>query len=706
MKLESHASMKLESHASIKLESYAGGQWIKGEGGDTILNAVTGAPVCTVSSQGVNFKAMLEHGRQVGGRALRKLTFHERAFRLKALAQYLLERKESYYTLSEATGATRSDGWIDIEGGIGTLFAFSSKGRRELPNQTFLVDGAPEALSKNGTFVGQHICTPLQGVAVHINAYNFPCWGMLEKISVTLLAGVPAIVKPASQTAFLTEVMFRDIIASGLFPEGSLQLICGSTGDLLDHLESQDAVTFTGSASTGRKLRQMPAIQRNSVRFTMEADSLNFSLLGPDAQPGEPEFDLFVREVVREMTAKAGQKCTAIRRALAPRQVVPAVIEAISQRLARIVVGNPSTEGVTMGSLASLGQRDEVRERVQELRDGGAELVFGDPESFDVLGADIVEGAFLGPMLLHSPEPRSCPAVHRIEAFGPVATVMPYDSVEDAIELVKLGEGSLVGSLFTYDNDFARELVLGVAAYHGRLLIVNRDCARESTGHGSPLPGLVHGGPGRAGGGEEMGGIRGVMHYLQRTALQGSPETLTRVTQRWIKGADQRADIHPFRKHLEELEIGDCVRSKERLVTLEDIEHFAHFTGDLFYAHMDEVAAKANPFFGGRVAHGYYIVSIAAGLFVDPAPGPVLANYGVDNLRFVTPVFPGDRLNVTLTCKAKSPRETENYGEVRWDAVITNQDSRIVANYDVLTMVRKLAAPETLTATERVEVLA
>ena len=673
----------------MHLESYAYGRWIKGEGGDTVRNAVTGEPVCTVSSKGVDFREMLRHGRVAGGAALRTLTFHERALRLKALAQYLMERKESYYQLSFATGATRNDSWIDIEGGIMTLFAYSSKGRKELPNQTFLVDGAPEMLSKGGTFVGQHICTPLQGVAVHINAYNFPCWGMLEKISVTLLAGVPAIVKPASQTAFLTERMFRDIIASGIFPEGSLQLICGSTGDLLEHVESQDAVTFTGSATTGRKLRQLPAIQQNSVRFTMEADSLNFSLLGPDATPEQPEFELFVKEVTREMTTKAGQKCTAIRRAFAPRALVPALIEAIGKRLAKVVLGDPAAEGVTMGALASLGQRDEVRERVQELRDGGAELVFGDPDAFDVKGADIVAGAFLGPMLLHSSRPKDHAAVHSVEAFGPVATLMPYDSTDEAIELVKLGEGSLVGSVFTYDNAFAREFVLAVAAYHGRILLVNRDCAKESTGHGSPLPALVHGGPGRAGGGEEMGGIRGVMHYLQRTALQGSPETLTRIGQRWITGANRREDVHPFRKYLEELELGDCVVSPSRTVTLEDIEHFAHFTGDMFYAHMDETAAKANPFFGGRVAHGYYIVSIAAGLFVDPAPGPVLANYGVDNLRFLTPVFPGDTLKVILTCKQKSPRETENYGEVRWDAAVANQDDKLIAQYDVLTMVQK-----------------
>ena len=691
-----------------KLESYAAGQWFAGDGGTAILNASTGEPVCTVSSKGLDFRAMLEHGRNVGGRALRELTFHERALRLKALGQYLLERKESYYEVSLATGATRSDGWIDIEGGIMTLFAYSSKGRKELPNQKFLVDGAPEMLSKEGTFVGQHICTPLQGVAVHINAYNFPCWGMLEKISVTLLAGVAAIVKPASQTAFLTERMFRDIIASGILPEGSLQLICGSTGDLLEHLGPQDAVTFTGSASTGRTLRQTPAIQLNSVRFTMEADSLNFSLLAPDASEEAPEFELFVKEVVREMTAKAGQKCTAIRRAFAPRKLVPALITAIGKRLSKVVLGDPSVDGVTMGPLASLGQRSEVRERVRELREGGAELVFGDPDTFDVKGADIVAGAFLSPMLLHSAQPKAHAAAHTIEAFGPVTTLMPYDSTADAIELIKMGEGSLVGSIFTYDNDFARELVMEVAAYHGRMLIVNRDCARESTGHGSPLPALVHGGPGRAGGGEEMGGIRGVMHYLQRTALQGSPETLTRIGQRWIKGAVRQADVHPFRKYLEELELGDCVISEERLVTLEDIEHFAHFTGDMFYAHMDEEAARANPFFGGRVAHGYFIVSIAAGLFVDPDPGPVLANYGVDSLRFLTPVFPGDRLRVTLTCKQKSPREHENYGEVRWDATVTNQEDKVIAQYDVLTMVQKRSAEKDGVAavSQRIEVAA
>ena len=684
-----------------KLQSYGYGGWLTGQGkGEIILNAVTGVPVGVVDTDGLDFKLMLDYGRNVGGPALRKLTFHERAFKLKALAQYLMERKEIYYELSKATGSTRSDSWIDIEGGIGTLFTYSSKGRRELPNQTFLLDGQPEMLSKGGSFVGLHLCTPLQGVAVHINAFNFPCWGMLEKISVTLLAGVAAIVKPASPTAFVTERMFGDIIASDLFPEGSLQLLCGPTGDLLDHLQPQDAVTFTGSAATGRKLRQTPAIQLNSVRFTTEADSLNFSLLGPDAAPGSPEFDLFIKEVAREMTAKAGQKCTAIRRAFAPRAHVAAVIDALSARLRKVVLGDPSTEGVTMGALVSLGQREQVRARVRELQQNGAELVFGDPLSCEVRNADILTGAFMGPLLLHASKPKDHPIAHQIEAFGPVSTVMPYDSVAEAIELVNMGEGSLVGSLFTYDNDFARDLVLGVASYHGRLLIVNRDCAGESTGHGSPLPSLVHGGPGRAGGGEEMGGIRGVMHYLQRTALQGSPETLTQIGQRWIPGANRHEDIHPFRKSMEELELGDCVVSPYRAVTLEDIEHFAHFTGDLFYAHMDEEAARANPFFGGRVAHGYYILSLAAGLFVDAAPGPVLANYGIDSLRFLAPVFPGDNLRVILTCKQKNPRVMEDYGEVRWDAAITNQDNVLVAQYDVLTMVQKHASPLSLPVKE------
>lgn len=673
------------------LESYASGAWKAGEGGDTQHDAITGAPVAQVSSKGLDFGAMLEHGRKVGGPALRALTFHQRAMKLKALATYLSERKDALYTLSAATGASRIDSMIDIDGGFGTLFSYAGKGRRELPNAAFIIDGAPEVMGKTGSFVGQHILTPLQGVAVHINAFNFPVWGMLEKLSVNLLAGMPAIVKPASQTAYLTEAVFRLMIESRIFPEGAFQLICGGVGDLFDHLTGQDVVTFTGSASTGHKLRSHPAIVRNAVRFTMEADSLNCSILGPDAVAGTPEFDLYVKEVVREMTTKCGQKCTAIRRAFVPRAQLSAVVEALKARLAKVVVGDPAQEGVTMGALASTAQRDEVRSAVAKLR-GSAELVFGDPESVKVVGGDAAKGAFLSPLLLLCAQPMEARVVHEVEAFGPVCTVMPYDSVEQAIELAARGEGSLVGSIFTHDNAFARQMVMGAASYHGRLLIVNRDCAKESTGHGSPMPVLIHGGPGRAGGGEELGGVRGVYHYLQRTALQGSPATLAAITGQWIAGAPRNQGVHPFRKNLDELQLGDSITAGPRSVTLEDIEHFADFTGDTFYAHMDEQAAAANPFFGGRVAHGYYVLSIAAGLFVQPDPGPVLANYGLDNLRFVTPAKPGDQLWVTLTAKGKNPRITENYGEVRWDTVVTNQDGKVVAQYDVLTMVEKALA--------------
>jgi oxepin-CoA hydrolase/3-oxo-5,6-dehydrosuberyl-CoA semialdehyde dehydrogenase len=675
----------------MRLESFAAGRWVPGSGRPVVLaHAVTGEPVAEVDATGLDVAAMLHHARTVGGPALRRLTFHQRALMLKALAGYLMERKEEFYELSKATGATRTDAWIDVEGGIGTLFAYASKGRRELPNATFHPDGAPEILSRGGSFVGQHIRVPLEGAAVHINAFNFPAWGMLEKIAPTLLAGMPAIVKPASQTAYVAEAMVRRIVESGILPEGALQLICGAVGDLFEHLTGQDVVTFTGSAQTGRGLRAHPKVIEDSVRFTMEADSLNFSLLGPDAVPGSPEFDLFVKEVLREMTVKAGQKCTAIRRAFVPHAQLAAVADALSSCLARTVVGDPADERVRMGPLASLTQREEVCARVAELAEV-ATIVAGSPDRVEVVGADPGRGAFIAPILLRCDDPHGSPPVHECEAFGPVATLMPYDGAEDAIALAKRAEGSLVGSLFTADPVFAREVVLGTAAHQGRLLTVDRDCAKESTGHGSPLPALVHGGPGRAGGGEELGGIRAVMHYMQRTALQGSPAMLTAVTGTWLPGAERRASaVHPFRKHFEELEIGDSVLTGGRTVTLEDIEHFAHFTGDTFYAHMDEAAARANPFFDGRVAHGYFVVSLAAGLFVDPDPGPVLANYGVDSLRFLTPVYPGDALRVALTCKQKTARETENYGEVRWDCTVTNQEGRVCAQYDVLTLVEKV----------------
>lgn len=673
-----------------RLESYVGGVWTRGaKDGVALLDAATGAPVALIDSTGIDFQAALAYGRETAGPALRRMSFHDRAVMLKALAQALMERKEEFYALSTATGATRSDSWVDIEGGIGTLFSYASKGRRELPNTRVLVDGDVEALSRDDTFSAQHILTPLEGVAVHINAFNFPCWGMLEKLAPTLLAGMPAIVKPASQTAYLTELMVRRMVESGLLPEGSVQLICGSVGNLLDHVDGQDVVTFTGSAATGRRLKTHPAIVENSVRFTMEADSLNAAVLGLDAAPGTEEFDLFVKEVAREMTAKAGQKCTAIRRVIAPRAHCDALVAAIGERLGKVALGNPAEEGVKMGPLASLGQRDEVRARIGDLA-ADAEIVVGDPARPQVVSGDAEAGAFLNPVLLYCGKPGAARAIHDVEAFGPVSTVMPYDTVEEAVELVKRGKGSLVTSLFTNDPRMAEELVLGIAPFHGRVMIGNRVSAKSSTGHGSPLPGLVHGGPGRAGGGEELGGTRGVKHYMQRTAIQGAPGLISAVTGRWLAGAPARIDgEHPFRKSLAELRIGEQLVTAGRTVTLEDIEHFAHFTGDIFYAHMDEEAAKANPFFDGRVAHGYLIVSFAAGLFVDPAPGPVLANYGVDNLRFLTPVYPGDTLQVRLTCKEINPRANADHGEVRWDCRVTNQTGATVAQYDVLTLVAK-----------------
>jgi oxepin-CoA hydrolase/3-oxo-5,6-dehydrosuberyl-CoA semialdehyde dehydrogenase len=672
----------------MQLKSFARNAWVAGSGdGQALPSAVDGRTVATLSSAGLDFASMLDYARCVGGPNLRRFTFHERANMLKALAKHLTEHKKEFYALSTDTGATKSDSWIDIDGGISTLFVFSSKGRREMPNERVYLDGAPEMLSKKGTFVGQHVFVPRLGAALHINAFNFPCWGMLEKLAPTLLAGVAAIVKPASSTSYLTEAVVQRIVASGILPEGSIQLICGSVGDLFDHLTSQDTVAFTGSGSTAEKLRQHPRIIAHSVRFTAETDSLNASILGPDAVPGTPEFDLFVNEVKREMISKTGQKCTAIRRIIAPAAVSADLVRALSSALGKVRIGNPARDDVDMGALASLGQRDEVRARIAELR-ADADVVYGNGESFDITDADARKGAFFMPTLLYCERPLAAKSVHSVEAFGPVSTVLPYESLDDAIELAKLGDGSLVGSIVTNDNDVARELVLGTAAYHGRLLVINRHCAGESTGHGSPLPHLVHGGPGRAGGGEELGGIRGVLHYMQRTALQGSPQTLSHIGRRWIRGADEKtADVHPFRKTFEHLEIGDSVRTAAREITLDDINHFAEFTGDRFYAHMDEEAARKNPFFEGRVAHGYLIVSFAAGLFVDPDFGPVLANYGLDDLRFAQPVNYGDSIKVRLTCKQKTLREGTGYGEVRWDTEVTNQNDEIVASYDVLTMV-------------------
>ncbi len=672
----------------MKLQNFVKDGWMDGDGeGRPLLSAVDSRPLASITSDGLDFAAMLEHARTIGGANLRKLTFHERGDMLKALAQYLMEHKKEFYALSSDTGATRADSWVDIEGGISTMFVFSSKGRREMPNDHVYLDGPPEMLSRNGTFVGQHIFTPKFGAAVHINAYNFPCWGMLEKLAPTLLAGVPAIIKPASSTAYLTELMVKRIIASGILPAGSVQLVCGGVGDLFDHLNCQDTIAFTGSKSTAEMLQQHPRVVSESVAFTAETDSLNASILGPDAGPGTPEFDLFIKEVTREMTSKAGQKCTAIRRIIAPSEMSADLVRALSTALGEIRIGNPANKDVNMGALASQGQREEVRERVAELS-SEAEIVYGGSDDFDLIDADTTKGAFFMPTLLHCEKPLRASKVHSVEAFGPVSTVLPYDSIDEAIELAKLGEGSLAGSIITNDNRVARELILGTAAYHGRMLVLNRHCADESTGHGSPLAHLVHGGPGRAGGGEEMGGVRGVLHYMQRTAIQGSPETLSAIGHRWIRGADENdPGVHPFRKTFEQLELGDTFKSDSREVSLDDINHFAEFTGDNFYAHMDEEAAKKNPFFEGRVAHGYLIVSFAAGLFVDPDFGPVLANYGVDDLRFLTPLNYGDSMRVRLTCKQKTLRGDSGYGEVRWDSEVTNQDDEIVAQYDVLTMV-------------------
>lgn len=673
----------------MKLQNYAQGEWYTSSASGVMLqNAITGEDVAEIVSDGLDFKAMLDYARQVGGPAMRKYTFHQRALMLKDLAKYLMERKELFYELSQASGATRTDSWIDIEGGIGTLFIFSGKGRREMPNSNVMLDGVQEQISRHGTFTAQHIYTPIQGVAVQINAFNFPCWGMLEKLAPTFLAGVPTIVKPASQTAYLTELMVRHIIESKILPEGSLQLICGRTGDLLDHMTYQDAVSFTGSAWTGLKLKQTPAIVENSTRFFMEADSLNCSILGSDVQPGSSEFDLYIKEVAREMTVKAGQKCTAIRRAIVPADRMEAVAEALSARLAKTTVGDPQQEGVRMGALAGLDQRADVLEQVGKLA-ADNEIVFGSMSEVDVVGADAERGAFMSPILMACKDPHnSC--VHDIEAFGPVSTLIPYSDDEEAIALAALGKGSLVGSVVTAEPEVARTLVLGAAPHHGRMVVLDEKCAKESTGHGSPLAHLIHGGPGRAGGSEEMGGVRGVKHYMQRTAVQGSPDMLSAVTGTWLQGSERNTDgEHPFKRTFNELSVGDALITEKRTITLDDIEAFAELTGDKFYAHMDEAAAKRNPFFEDRVAHGYFLVSMAAGLFVWPDEGPVLANYGLDNLRFSSPVYAGDELQVQFTCKQKVNRETEPYGEVRWDTTIVNQNGDVVANYDVLTLVAR-----------------
>ncbi len=670
----------------IDVNSFAVGQWIAPDANArSIENAVTGEVLGRAGNDALDVLAMLDHARNVGGPALRALTFHDRARMLKALATHLNKNKQTLYDLSFATGATQSDHSIDVDGGVGTMFVYASKGRREMPDSNIYIDGDIEHLSRNGTFLGQHIATSLQGVAVHINAFNFPVWGMLEKLAPTLLAGVPAVVKPATATCYVTELAVKLMIESNILPEGALQLVSGGLGDLLDHLTGQDVVSFTGSANTAFTLRSSPTLLKNSIRFVAEQDSLNASILGPDAVPGTPEFDLFIKEVQREMTAKAGQKCTAIRRILAPQAHVDAVIETLSARLAKTVIGDPRAEGTRMGALVSNSQKRDVLEKANTIG-GEAERVFGDPDNFEVHGADGSKGAFLPPMLYHCASPDTAERIHDTEAFGPVSTVMGYQDLDHAIILANRGQGSLVASVITHDANVAREVAGGAGALHGRLYFNNRDSMKDSTGHGSPMPHMVHGGPGRAGGGEELGGVRGVMHYMQRSAIQGSPDILTAITGKWVPGAAEKpALVHPFTRHFDEVEIGETIHTDPRLVTLDDIEHFATFTGDNFYAHMDDAAAKRNPFFPGRVAHGYLLLSFAAGLFVEPNEGPVLANTGLDTLRFMKPVEAGDSIKVRLTVKQKTPRNDE-YGEVRWHATLTNQDDEPVAEYELLTM--------------------
>ncbi|WP_138444530.1 phenylacetic acid degradation bifunctional protein PaaZ [Sinomonas susongensis] len=665
-----------------------------------VRDASTGELLATVSTEGLDLAAVVRHGRTVGQAGLGELTIHERALKLKELAQFLNGHRDEIYELSYKTGATKVDSMVDVDGGIGVLFTFGSKGRRELPNSQVIIDGPLEPLSRDGSFVGEHIYSRIPGVAVQINAFNFPVWGMLEKFAPAFVAGVPTIVKPATPTGYVTEAVVRLMVESGILPAGSLQLISGSARNLLDELDYRDMVSFTGSASTANLLKSHPNVVHGGVRFTSETDSLNAAILGPDAEPGTPEFDAFVRSVVTEMTVKAGQKCTAIRRTIVPKEFVEPLVAAIGERISqKVVLGDPRAEGVTMGALASVGQLEDVRDAVESLVAAGGQIAWGSLDAPEVVTADggrkvVPDGAFMAPVVLTWNDVRAA-ALHGTEAFGPVSSVVGYASIEEAVELAALGSGSLVATVCTNDPETAQRLTLGIASHHGRVLVLNREDARTSTGHGSPVPHLVHGGPGRAGGGEELGGIRSVKHHMQRTAIQGSPNMLTAVTGVWHKGADRHlsdpADpaTHPFRKPLGELRIGDAVRSELRRVTIEDISQFAEETGDKFYAHTNEKAAAANPFFPGIVAHGYLLVSWAAGLFVSPEPGPVLANYGLENLRFLTPVPAGDSIRVTLTAKQITPRVADEYGEVCWDAVIENQDDEVVATYDVLTLVAK-----------------
>lgn len=677
----------------MKLQSYIAGAWVEGSGqGRQVVDAVHGEPICAVTSDGLNMAEAVRYARDIGGNGLRAMTFHERAAALKVVAKHLMEKKEDFYQLSLKTGATRADSWPDIEGGIGTVFSYASLVTRELPNDVVMVEGDMERLSRHGSFVGRHILTPKVGVAVHINAYNFPVWGMLEKIAPSLAAGMPVIVKPATPTAYLTQAVVKEILSTGALPEGAVQLICGSAGDLLDHLTEQDVVTFTGSASTGQALRKHPNLIANSVPFTMEADSLNCAILGQSVRPEDEEFALFIKEVAKEMTFKAGQKCTAIRRVIVPEESIDAVVDALSARLAKMTPGDPSQEGVRLGALVSAEQADDVRSKVAELT-SEATIVYGGDHAMPLVGLESNAGAFYPATLLRCENPLEAKKIHSVEAFGPVATVMPYSNLGDAVTIARLGKGSLVGSVYTYDDVEARTIILGTAPWHGRMLVLNRDCANESTGHGSPLANLLHGGPGRAGGGEELGGVRAIKHYMQRTAIQGSPTTLMAITNEYHPGAREKHDVvHPFKKYFEQLAIGETLVTHRRTVTEADIVNFGCISGDHFYAHFDDIAAK-DSFFGQRVAHGYFVLSAAAGMFVDPNPGPVIANYGLENLRFVEPVPAGTTIQAKLTVKRKIKKaqrgDDKPNGVVVWAVEVSNQNQELVAVYDILTLVER-----------------
>ena len=678
----------------MKLQNYVLGNWIEGsKEGKALYNAISGEQIFTASSAGLDFGEILQYGRSKGSPALRKMTFQERGLMLKALALFLLKKKKSYYTLSWATGATKVDSWIDIEGGIGNLFANASL-RRQFPDLPYYIDGESIPLSKEGSFIGHHIQVPKRGIAIHINAFNFPIWGMLEKVAVNLMAGVPAVVKPATITCFLTELMVKDIIESKILPEGALQLICGSANGILDHVESEDVVTFTGSASTGKMLKSHPRLIDKAVPFNMEADSLNCSVLGSDAKPGTAEFDLFIKGVRTEMTVKAGQKCTAIRRIIVPEELAEDVQIALGKALSKTTMGDPQVEGVRMGALAGQEQVTEVREKI-ELLSKSQEIVYGNLGNFEVTGADKNKGAFLSPILFRNDDPFNKTDVHEVEVFGPVSSILPYKNLDEAIALAQLGKGSLVSSIVTADNNIAREYVVGAANMHGRILVLNEECAKESTGHGSPMPMLTHGGPGRAGGGEEMGGKRGVMHYMQRTAIQGSPTTITEITQQYQVGSKFfDPGKHVFRKHFEELNIGETVMTHKRTITEGDIVNFANVSWDHFYAHTDTTSLDGT-IFEDRVAHGYFILSAAAGLFVDPGKGPVLLNYGLEECRFVKPVYAGATIGVKFTVKEKikqEKREDEEFtkGIVKFLVDVYDETGETVAIATILTMVKTL----------------